>query len=170
MAYRVRVAAPGDIARIDSLLARSYPQLLKADYSPSTLVTAIPLISRAQPRLISSGTYYVAEEDGEILGAGGWTRDGPMGGHTAGLGHIRHFATEPSALRRGVARAIMERSLSDATASGLSDLECLSTRTAVPFYQSLGFTTIGNVEIDLRPGIKFPAIAMVRSLEGRRGH
>ena len=62
----LRVATPADLAAVDALLARSYPRLLAADYPPSVLVTALPLISRARPELLASGTYYVVE-DGDIL-------------------------------------------------------------------------------------------------------
>ena len=48
---RVRPAERSDMAAVDALLARSYPRLLKPDYPPSVLVTALPLISRAQPAL-----------------------------------------------------------------------------------------------------------------------
>ena len=56
----IRPGRTEDIAPLDALLARSYPRLLAADYPPSVLVTAIPRISRAQPRLVTSGTYFVA--------------------------------------------------------------------------------------------------------------
>ena len=100
----IRPARRDDIPGIDALLARSYPQLLKADYPPSVLVTALPLISRANPQLVQSGTYYVAlDEAGRVLGAGGWSFGAPQGGLADGVtAHIRHFATDPAAVRRGV--------------------------------------------------------------------
>ena len=39
-------------------------------------------------------------------------------------------------------------------------LDCLSTLTAVPFYQSMGFDLLGPVQVQLRPGITFPSIRM----------
>ena len=76
LAIAVRTARSGDLAAVDAVLARAYPRLLKPDYPPSVLVTALPLISRAQPSLLASGTYYVVEDDaGQVVGAGGWTKD-----------------------------------------------------------------------------------------------
>ncbi|MEL7154607.1 MAG: GNAT family N-acetyltransferase, partial [Pseudomonadota bacterium] len=75
MTVIVRPSTKADMAAVDVLLARTYPKLLKADYPPSVLVTALPIISRARPELLVCGTYYVADEDGEVIGAGGWTRD-----------------------------------------------------------------------------------------------
>lgn len=164
--YVVRAAWPDDMAAIDEVLGRSYPRLLKADYPPSILVTAVPVISRAQPQLVASGTYYVVEgEEGALLGAGGWTSQAPGTGRVSSeTAHIRHFATDPDHLRKGVAGALMQRVLADAEASGIKRLECLSTRTAVPFYLAQGFRTLGNIDIQLRGGITFPAIQMARSI------
>ncbi|MEO0912154.1 MAG: GNAT family N-acetyltransferase [Pseudomonadota bacterium] len=164
--YIIRSARPRDMAGIDAVLSRSYPRLLKADYPPSVLVTAVPVISRAQPDLVASGTYYVAEgEDGALLGAGGWTIRAPGPGRRgADTGHIRHFATDPDHLRKGIAGALMRRVFLDAEALGVARMECLSTRTAVPFYLAQGFRTLGDVEVQLRGGIAFPAIQMMRPM------
>ena len=163
----IRTAGAGDIAGIDAMLAASYPILLKADYPPSLLVTAIPLISRAQPGLVTSGTYFVAVDGDAIVGAGGWTQAAPPGyDGRAGVGNIRHVVTDHRQLRRGIGRALMERVFETARAAGMERLECLSTRTAVPFYTACGFEARRDVKIPLRPGIEFPAVFMDRSLRG----
>lgn len=167
----VRVAASPDLAAIDGLLARTYPKLLKADYPPSVLVLALPLISRANPRLVASGSYYVVEEGGAVVGAGGWTRAAPAGrrGPSASMqtGHIRHVVTDHRRVRRGIGRALMARILEDAATGAVVALECLSTRTAVPFYAACGFSELGPVEVTLGPGIDFPAIRMARRVAPR---
>lgn len=160
----IRPARLADLAPVDALLARSYPRQLAADYPPSVLVTALPLISRARPELLASGTYYVADDGaGHIVGAGGWTRTAPSG-RAAVVGNVRHVVTDDRMTRRGIGRAIMARVFDDSAAAGCRHLDCLATRTAVPFYQALGFTVVGAVEITLRPGIAFPAIRMQRNL------
>lgn len=150
----------GDIAAIDALLARSYPALLKGDYPPSTLVTAVPLISRAQPRLIMSGTYYIAEDAaGRALGAGGWTRTRGR----AATADIRHVVTNVDHVRRGVGRAILSHVFAQARAAGVLQFECMATLTALPFYRAMGFVEVGAAKVPLAPGVTFPAIRMVRS-------
>ena len=153
----IRPGRHSDIAPLDALFARSYPRLLKADYPPSVLVLVLPLISRAQPQLVTSGTYFVAEDaDGTILGAGGWTR---RRGRPR-IGDIRHVVTDDRHTRKGVGRALFAEIFATARATGIKLTDCKSTRTAVPFYQAMGFATLGPVEVDLRPGISFPAIQM----------
>lgn len=164
--YFIRAATAGDVPAVDDLLRSSYPHLLKADYPPSVLVTAVPLIARAQPSLVGCGTYYVADagEDG-IIGAGGWTLYDPADGQRdPGVANIRHFATQPNLLRKGIGHQLMRRCVDDATAAGLTAMRCHATRTAVPFYAAEGFQALGEVEIALRPGINFPVVRMERLL------
>lgn len=163
----IRRSGAGDLPALDALFGVSYPALLKNDYLPSVLVTAIPLISRAQPALVTSGTFFVAVDDtGMIRGAGGWTRGRPGGAAEArsNTGHIRHVVTDHRSVRKGIGRALMTRILDDARSAGLARMECLSTLTAVPFYAACGFDEQGPVTVPLRPGIDFPAILMQRSL------
>ncbi|PZR00049.1 MAG: GNAT family N-acetyltransferase [Cereibacter sphaeroides] len=162
-----RLATRDDLAAVDALLARSYPQLLAWDYPPSVMVTAVPLLARAQPGLLGSGTYWLAfDADDRLAGVGGWTRGGPgpMIGGGSRTGHVRHVATGVDHLRRGVGSGLLLRVLDQAREAGMERMECLSTRTAVPFYAALGFRALGEVEVPLRPGIAFPAVAMVRDL------
>jgi len=165
MRFSVRLATTYDLPALDQLYARSYPRLLKADYPPSLLVTVVPLFSKAQPRLVSSGSYFLAETpEGVCLGAGGWTKRGPMGEHQEGLGHIRHFATDPDALRQGVGAEIMNHCLAQATDQKITEMSCYSTRTALTFYEAMGFRKKGEMAIEITQAIRFPAIWMDRKL------
>lgn len=162
----IRTTHTRDLPAIDALLAQSYPVLLKPDYAPSVLVTCLPLITRARPELLGSGTYYMAEDcNGDALAAGGWTHGGPQGGiGPRDVGHIRHVVTHPKAVRQGLARSLIERSFAAARNSGVRWMMCQSTRTAEPFYAQMGFQRRGEIEIMLRPGIGFPAVEMIRAL------
>jgi GNAT superfamily N-acetyltransferase len=158
----LRLAVPTDLSAVDRLLGRSYPKLLTQDYPPSTLVLAVPRFARAQPGLLASGHYFLAEDaQGRVLAAGGWSRSGP-GGAAVGqaTGHVRHVATDPSVVRQGVGRILMTRVLEDARTAGMRWLDCLSTTTAVPFYRKIGFEALGPAELSLGPGIDFPVMRM----------
>ncbi|WP_172326753.1 GNAT family N-acetyltransferase [Mangrovicoccus sp. HB161399] len=156
----LRPARPDDLAALDALLAESYPRLLRADYPPSVMVLALPLIARAQPKLLACGTYHVVEHRGRLIGAGGWT---PRG-RDPGRADIRHVAVDWRFVRQGVAGAILRHALSEARAAGVAEMRCEATRTAVPFYRAMGFRDLGEVAIPLAPGVEFPAVRMVRML------
>lgn len=164
--FSIRTAQKGDLARVEDLLSRSYPALLKGAYPPSVLVTAVPLLSRANPALLATGTYFLVEDGGKVVGAGGWTATEPGTGRRGApsTGHIRHVATDPARVREGIGRALMGHISDDARGAGIARLDCLSTLMAVPFYAACGFEEIGPVSVSLRPGIDFPAILMQRSL------
>jgi len=159
MDFIIRPTTQEDTAAVDALLARTYPMLLKPDYPSDILDQALPIIIQARPELMTCGTYYVAQsEDGQIIGAGGWTPSRTR----QGWGDIRHVVTDLDHLRKGVARAMMQRSFADSKVAGISSLECWATRTAAPFYRSCGFKTIGPMDVTLMGGVSFPAIKMVR--------
>ena len=153
----LRLACPDDLSAVDALLARSYPRLLKADYPPSIMVTLVPMIARAKPGLLASGRYFVVEDgQGRVLGAGGYGLAG------AGRAEIRHLATDPDAVRQGIGRRLMHGIFAAAKGEGLRGFDCLASRTAVPFYQSMGFAVLGPTSIPMLPGLAFPAVRMAK--------
>jgi N-acetylglutamate synthase-like GNAT family acetyltransferase len=160
--YLVRKADVDDIATVTELLQASYPILMKSAYDSAMLVPALELMTRGNPKLLSSGTYYVAEsEDGRVIGCGGWTREHP-GGETAveGVGHIRHFGTHPDWTRKGIGRAIFRRCEEGARASGIREFECYSSINAECFYSALGFERIGVFDIQMGPDVSLTSCHM----------
>jgi N-acetylglutamate synthase-like GNAT family acetyltransferase len=165
--FALRATTIDDCAAICALLSISYTTLLKAHYSAINLAAALPIMSQAQPKLLMSGTFYVAvTEDERLLGCGGWTIEAPGNGKVkADTGHIRHFATHPDALRRGVGKAIMTRCEMDARAAGVTQFECLSSLQAKPFYVSQGFHAVAHNTVLLAGRVSFPVSDMRRSLD-----
>lgn len=160
----VRTATPNDRELLSQLIASSYGGLARAPYDPGALAAALPSMSRANPKLLASGTYYVAEIGGTAAGCGGWTMEKPGGGEiVAGVGHIRHFATHPAHLRKGIGRLLLDVCLAEAREAGIRTMMCQSTLPAEPFYAAAGFRRIGLIEIEMGPGVRLPAVAMQRS-------
>lgn len=157
----LRSATGRDMDAVDTLLSQSYPRLLKADYPPSALVTAVPLISRANAVLVTSGTYYVAEApDGSLVGAGGWTPTPRV----RDAAQVRHLVVHWRHQREGIGRRLMMGIFSEARLQGIRRLEAQSTRNAVRFYSAMGFEGLGEIDVPLRPGIDFTAVLMRRFL------
>jgi len=163
--FGVRVAEPGDRAAIDTLLEASYPVLMAGAYDAAVLEVTLPLMTRANPVLLSSGTFYVAVVGGEcVVGGGGWSRERPGSGAVVpGEGHIRHFGTHPNWTGRGVGRAIYERCASDACAAGIERFECYASLNAEAFYAAMGFTRRERTHVRMG-SLSLPVIAMERRL------
>lgn len=162
----VRKSSARDIVAVTGLLQASYPVLMKEAYESAELDPALKLMTRANPKLLSSGTYYVAEStDGSVVGCGGWTREHPGDDAVeAALGHIRHFAVHPEWIRRGVGSAIYRLCEADAHAAGIRKFECYSSLNAEAFYSALGFERIAIVAIRMSPDVSFKSCHMYRRL------
>ena len=165
MAIRIRTARTSDLAAIERVLAASFPALMADAYEPELLARALPMMTRAQPGLVGSGTYYVALADGKIVGCGGWSRevpDGPAG--EEGVAHIRHFAVARDWVGRGIGRALYQRCEARARAAGIRAFECYSSLNGEPFYRALGFARLAAIEVPMGPGTSFPSIHMRRAI------
>jgi GNAT superfamily N-acetyltransferase len=162
---QVRAANPDDAPAVRQVLEASYPVLMAHAYDPAVLARALPVITRPNPKLLSSGAYYIAEIDGAPAGCGGWSAERP-GSDTviAGLGHIRHFATDARRIGRGVGRALYSACEASARRVGVRRFECQASLNAELFYQSLGFARVETIEVAMPPDIVFPSIRMVRDL------
>ncbi|WP_244435031.1 GNAT family N-acetyltransferase [Methylocystis sp. SC2] len=165
MSYVVRLSTLSDAEAVSALLAASYSTLLASHYEKALLDRALPFMTRANPTLLASGAFYVAQSShGELIGCGGWSLESPGTAKIVrGEAHIRHFATHPAWTRLGVARSIMNRCCMDAKARDVSELHCCSTFAAENFYKALGFKTIARADIPLDSQLSFPAVLMQRA-------
>lgn len=160
--YLIRKSNPGDLAAVTDLLQMSYPALMRSAYDPAMLDPALKLMTRANPRLLASGTYYVAQSEmGAVVACGGWTRERP-GGKTGveAVGHIRHFGTHPDWTRRGIGSAVFRRCKEDARASGIREFECYSSLNAECFYSALGFERIAVIDIQMSANVSLTSCHM----------
>ena len=157
----IRVATPRDADAVGALLRDSYPVLMRPAYGEA-LSAVLDVMVRANPELLASGSYYVAEsEHGRIVGAGGWTRERPGDGAVEPAhAHLRHFATHPRWCRRGVARRIYERCEVRAREAGIRCLECYSSLNAVAFYAALGFETVARIDVSMGEGRSLAGVLM----------
>ena len=165
-ATRITVANLQDAAELESLYRESYGALLETNYSADLLQQALPLLCRVNTGLIEAGTYFVAREANErIVGGGGWSfsEPGSINGKP-GHAHLRHFAILPDKVRCGIGRSLFEACRT--AAHDVRVFECISTRTAVPFYRALGFRTVKRTAVPLAADLAFPSIHMIRLPEG----
>ena len=71
LALRTATLADRDVLR--DLIARSARQLSAADYRPEQVEGALQGAFGVDSQLIHDATYFVVEEDGVIVGCGGWS-------------------------------------------------------------------------------------------------
>ena len=164
--YRVRIVRPEDYEAVGVLLEASYPVLMRDSYDPAALAVALPAITKANPVLLSSGRYYLAETgEGLAVGCGGWSFERPSKGDVVpGLAHLRHFATHPDWTGRGVGRAIYALCETAARAQSVTRLECYSSLNADGFYAALGFRLVEQVELPFGPDCSLPSLLMARTI------
>lgn len=156
-----RPARPEDAEAVTALLSRSYTKLFDAWYDAPTLTAALPIMTQANPALLESDGWFVVEEDGALIGCGGWSAEEPESGRIVpGEGHGRHFATDPKHLRRGIGRAIWAASAAQARAQGVRRMVVYSSLPAESFYESLGFRPIRQRFVTLPGGARFVSVEM----------
>ena len=158
---KVRRTYPEDEALIDEVLERAYPTLMADADREEVLSEALPFLTKSNMELLTSGTYYVAEEPGRILGCGGWTLERPGTSEvTPGIAHLRHFATDPAFVRQGIGRTIFRKCGRAAATAGAKMFQAYSSLNAEPFYKSLGLTRIKLIDLPRPSTVPIPAILM----------
>ena len=163
--YTIRTATLKDAEVVTTLLTACYPVLMKGAYDAEVLACALPLMTKANPKLLASDTFYVAQSnDGRIIGCGGWTHERPGTGEIEqGLAHIRHFATHPDWLGQGVARKLFEKCQTEASTQGAVQLECFSSLNAEGFYGAMGLKRQNVFDVQMGPDVRFPSVRMTSS-------
>lgn len=177
MDYQVRQATLDDREAITRLIADSARHLSREYYDDVQIEAAIASVFGVDSTLIEDGTYFVTEQDGTLIGCGGWSkrktlfggdqfsdRDTGMIDPASEPSRIRAFFVHPEHARKGVARAILSVCEREAKAHGFSALELLSTLPGIKFYEANGYSPKGNFDLELANGVKIPFVPMRKQL------
>lgn len=172
----IRPATPDDVPAIAWLIDESVRRLSEGYYSAEEIERALVRVFGVDSQLISDGTYFVAEEDGEIVGCGGWGRRATLyGGDQAerndaeldpatDAAKIRAFYVAPAHARRGIARRLLDVCESAARAHGFRRAELAATLPGVPLYAAMGYAGDEEVASDLGDGYALRCVRMEKSL------
>jgi GNAT superfamily N-acetyltransferase len=174
---RVRLATTDDVPAIAALIPMSARELSRGFYTDAQTEAAIRHIFGPDTRLISDGTYFAAEEDGSLIGCGGWskrrtlyggdqmkTAEDPLLDPRVDAARIRAFFVHPAFARRGVGRAILDACLDAARAARFRRVELAATLPGVPFYRAFGFVERESLLAPMPESEGLPVVRMEREL------
>ncbi len=88
------------------------------------------------PAGLAEGRTLVAEEDGVLVGFATWAQ-------TAGTIELEDLFVDPGYMRRGIATALISRTVAVLRARGAERLEVTANPHALGFYRAAGFTDCG---------------------------
>jgi GNAT superfamily N-acetyltransferase len=177
MSYLIRKATLADRPAMEQLIVASARGLSRADYSEQQIEGAINTVFGVDTNLILDGTYFVADNDGELIGCGGWskrrtlfggdqyaTRDGSELDPNTEPAKIRAFFIHPDHARKGIARAILARCETEAKAAGFQSLELMSTLPGIKLYRACGYQEFDRVELEVGENLTIGLVPMRKHL------
>ncbi len=174
MDYELRKATLDDQPYLRQLIARSIRALGAGDYSQEQIEAALQGAFGVDSGLIRDGTYFVAVTDtGEIVACGGWSRRRTLFGSDeradrdesnldprTDAAKIRAFFVDPAHARRGLGRALLERSETEAIAAGFTVFELMATLPGVRLYEKFGYEAGEAVAYPLPGGLTIRFVPM----------
>ena len=177
MTIALRLATRADIPRLSALIARSARRLSTEEYRPEQVDGALRGAFGVDSQLIDDETYFVAEENGELAGCGGWSfrstlfggdersgRDASLLDPSTQAAKIRAFFVEPTKARRGVGSALLERCEREARARGFAHAELMATLPGLKLYAARGYVGGKMVRYDLGAGESIEFVPMRKDL------
>jgi N-acetylglutamate synthase-like GNAT family acetyltransferase len=175
MPFTLRKAEMSDCAAIEHLIGES-ARGLRTGYSADQVEAALGSVLGLDTQLVRDGTYFVAEDDGRIVGCGGWSRRKTMFGSDHGpvkddawldpatdAARVRAFFVHPEWARRGIGSALLQACEDAAKVEGFTKLELVATLPGLLLYEKRGFEPHERFAVPLADGKSLPVVRMVKS-------
>lgn len=172
-----RLACEGDIPALERLIPLSVRGLQSGHYSAAQMEAALGPVFGVDRQLIQDGTYFVVEQEGQMIACGGWSRRRSLFGGDHGRAgadpeldpsvdpaRIRAFFVHPDWARRGLGRALLAACEQAICRAGFRAIELVATLTGEPLYAAFGYTAIERYEVELAGGLPLPVVRMNRFL------
>lgn len=174
----LRTATARDIPELQTLIDASARALSIGYYTAAQIEAAAVHVFGVDSQLIRDGTYYVIEESGLVIAAGGWSarrtlyggdqakeHDDPPLDPATDAARIRAFFVHPDWTRRGLARRLYDTCSAAAWFAGFRRFELMSTRPGEPLYLALGFVPLERVVQHLPGGVDVDFTRMSRPID-----
>jgi len=124
-------------------------------------------------QLIEDRTYYVADDGGNIVGAGAWSRRQKLytGDQQATIediiidpwtspARLRSFCVHPLWAGQGIGKALLQRCEEAARRESFESAELVTTPASEHFFKATGYHRIESMEISTWNGSVLPATRM----------
>lgn len=174
----LRTANDQDIPAIETLMRASVLGLFPGFHDDAETAAAAEFITELDRDLVSDGTFFVIEEEDELVACGGWSRRAKL--HT-GTGHtheedarlldpateparVRAMFVHPGQTRRGLARQILSAAEQAAQGEGFGEFVLMATRPGIPLYTALGFAVVEETAFSTPNGVRLECAVMRKRL------
>ena len=166
MSINIRLASLEDIPALRGLIDESVRTLSVRYYTEQQIRSALTHIFGVDTQLILDGTYFVAETNGRIVGAGGWSKRATLfgGDQLKGTGpdreldpardaaRIRAFYVHPEWSRKGISRRVLQMCEEAMLQAGFRRAELMATLPGEPLYSAMGYSRIEYIESAMPDG------------------
>jgi len=179
MNIQLRPATMADIPALEELIRASVTALSADHYTSEQIKSALRHVFGVDTQLITDGTYFVAEIEGQLAGSGGWSKRKTLFGGDQSkadgvdslldpdteAARIRAFYVHPQWARRGVGSRILTACEDAARAAGFNRVELAATLPGEPLYAARGYEKAEAMELETPDGESLPAFRMTKSLK-----
>ncbi len=154
--FIVRRAREEDCEGIWLIHKRAIREIANSHYTPEEIEAwASPRKPEHYVESIRNKEFYVAEEDGAVIGFGTLNHK---------QNEIEAVYVSPAVVRRGVGLAILRRLEERARGLGIKSLKMDASLNAVPFYKSAGYESQKEMKHRLACGVEISCIFMTKQL------
>jgi N-acetylglutamate synthase-like GNAT family acetyltransferase len=177
MSTQLRHAVLADVPAIERLIAVSARELGLQHYSSAQIEAALLGAWGVDSELIRDGTYFVADDGGELVMCGGWSRRATTFGGDAyerresrlldprgEAARIRAFFVHPRWARRGLASQLLAHCEAAARNAGITTVELDATLPGERFYARHGYVAVERRDYPLPGGQRIEFVPMRRAL------
>ncbi|UVO54597.1 GNAT family N-acetyltransferase [Sphingomonas sp. SUN039] len=175
--FHHRIATEADIPAIRDLMARAIAVNQTAFLTPAQIALSHSVMG-LDTQIIADGTYFLIERGETLVGCGGWSARATLYGGDASIvardpapldpakdaARVRAMYTDPTQVRQGIGRMILDLCEGAARAAGFSRTEMMATLSGEPLYRACGYLPIEYVQSPPVDGVSVPLIRMGKTL------
>lgn len=172
-----RLADEADLEALRALMALAIEVNQRPYLSPAELAVSGTTMG-LDTQLIADRTYFIIEDEGQIVGCGGWSfratthggdqsqvvRDAAPLDPTRDAARIRAMYTHPDHVRRGIGRLILDLGESAARDAGFAKAMMVATLSGEPLYRAAGYEEVERITSDPVGDVRVPLIVMHKRL------